>query len=608
MVTRAHPWKLVAPWYRWAHAALPEDGRTSAPVLQKFSGDDFIERFLADPQHSLLFDSQVDVVSRLDAAGFAVTGKRRVPSNLAQIVFPMATLPPPLEILGDPAARLAKVRAAPSDLRKLFLPAHDRHYLVVCELHCDMPGFPSVAREEACEAGFVIRRRQTDIPASLRSRAKADTAAVSALESELADLELLAQEAPARALRRGDEGWQYAEQQQRNRRRAALAATAASWDAYLASRRAALALARANLRQWFAQEGVLFGVEAWRPGDAGTPPRWTALAAERELSDTTHELHEQFFPLTPLVPDPRITTHDATGRTIYFGLVPTVMADHDPDGNARFDDASTYEIRCFVRRHDATRLRPQGDPDCCGEVVWSEASAPYRLAPPFDVVGTSQRPITIQMPDLGELNAQIAARPRGKLSPVKFVKPQHLSPNMVAMLPVPTPPGGPAVCFESIPLITITALFLLNIFMPIVTYIFSLWSLLALRFCIMPQLPPNPLDAALAAVPPGVDLAQNNAVSVGGVPQSASALRDQMAARLEEGIRKDTHREGDTDHKPTADDLKSTDLAGLAVAYADNAALPDDPADAPPGLGYREETQYEPHRDPQWKLAAGGRG
>ena len=78
MVAATHAWKLAGPWYRWTRAAVPEDGRLSAPALQMFAGDDFIERFLADPQHSLHFDPQVDVVSGLDVAGSATRWLARV--------------------------------------------------------------------------------------------------------------------------------------------------------------------------------------------------------------------------------------------------------------------------------------------------------------------------------------------------------------------------------------------------------------------------------------------------------------------------------------------------------------------------------------------------
>ncbi|HET6789164.1 MAG TPA: hypothetical protein VFH49_14455, partial [Aquabacterium sp.] len=59
-------WRLVGPWYRWEHPGLPTAGRGSAPAIQKFAGDDFLEGFLAQPQHSLKYDPVIDVVQNQD--------------------------------------------------------------------------------------------------------------------------------------------------------------------------------------------------------------------------------------------------------------------------------------------------------------------------------------------------------------------------------------------------------------------------------------------------------------------------------------------------------------------------------------------------------------
>ncbi len=44
-----------------------------------------------------------------------------------------------------------------------------------------------------------------------------------------------------------------------------------------------------------------------------------------------------------------------------------------------------------------------------------------------------------------------------------------------------------SICFFAIPLITIVAMFLLRLFLPIVVFLFQLWFLLLLRFCIPPS-------------------------------------------------------------------------------------------------------------------------
>jgi hypothetical protein len=48
--------------------------------------------------------------------------------------------------------------------------------------------------------------------------------------------------------------------------------------------------------------------------------------------------------------------------------------------------------------------------------------------------------------------------------------------------------GGPAICGFAIPLITIVATFVLRLFLPIVVFLFGLWWMLRLRFCIPPVL------------------------------------------------------------------------------------------------------------------------
>src|SRR5206468_8487862 len=51
-----------------------------------------------------------------------------------------------------------------TNTRKIFLDTHKRFYLVACEVHCDAAGFPKVARDKICEAGFVVRRRTVAPP------------------------------------------------------------------------------------------------------------------------------------------------------------------------------------------------------------------------------------------------------------------------------------------------------------------------------------------------------------------------------------------------------------------------------------------------------------
>ena len=271
----------------------------------------------------------------------------------------------------------------------------------------------------------------------------------------------------------------------------ATAAGVADWDALLALRASELASRRAALDAWFQANGVSVAIDGWFPtvqdGHASKLyGSWKPLDANAQTADVTSG--EQSYPLFPLIPDPRNEQHDAFGRTMYYGSVPTLGLQHDASSLARFDDQTTYELRCFVRRHHACPPKVGKTPDCNGALTWSEATESFRMAAPFDVIGAANRPITIRMPDLRDLAAQAASRPRGRLSPVRVVQPQHLSPQTDGNGCTGGSAGGGAICSFSIPLITIIAMFVLNLFLPIVVFVFQLWFLLVFRFCIPPSI------------------------------------------------------------------------------------------------------------------------
>jgi hypothetical protein len=614
-----HPagrWRLVGPWYRWTRPGVPADGLVSAPAIQMFAGSDFVDRFLARPQRSLRADPVVDVVQAHDlvAAGSFAT---RVST-----LFPLRADGSPAPRSG--AATVYRARPAPGSLRKLYQAAHDRHYLVSCELHCDEPGFPRVERSQVCQAGFVLRRRRSLPPPGLSADAvRTEHAKLHRAEAERHALRELEQAAQALTLAGAPDG---PLRQASVQRQAALAAEAgvASWAALVALREQQVAQARQALADWLQAKGVRTVVEGWFPAAEGgeTLGAWRALDTAAQTADPMPVPHarvvrpgiapptdepapgEQIHPLLPLVADPRDPAHDAAGRTLYWGLVPTASRQHDAAGQPRIDERSTYELRCFVRAHHPCPPRSARQPDCHGPVVWSRPTEAFRVAPAMDVLGSANRPVTIRMPDLRELAAQAAQRPRGRLSPVRFSQPQHLSP-----LGDGGRMGGEAICSFSIPLISIVALFLLNLFLPIVVFIFQLWFLLVFRLCIPPQVQAGAaIDAALAATPPGVDLDADFAVSVGGVPQSAAQLGNAMRAAMQGHIREDT---GKTDETADLAGLANSALAPVHQAFADQAALPgsiaapptdtsgtDAPAPALPPTG--PALQFEPAVQPQW--------
>ncbi|MDB5860576.1 MAG: hypothetical protein JWQ76_4265 [Ramlibacter sp.] len=573
-------WRLVGPWYRWPRPGLPDDGRVAPAALQKFAGSDFMAQFLRQPQHSLKFDPVIDVVQEHDLVNAKTTAGK------------LTTLFA-LDNKGDPlpkgsAANAFRARLAPGTLRKLYQPTHDRFYLVSCELHCDDPGFPRVARQKVCQSGFTVRRRRSVLPSNVSATAlEAQAAIVRTAEAVLFELQTLADAAT------DPQG--SAELRSKSQQRLQKLATdewLASGEALLARRRNELADKRASFATWQQAHGISVALDGWFPvtGGSASGPRgeWRELNAAERVADIVSG--EQAYPLFPLVPDPRETTHDGAGRTLYYGVVPTQDLQHDPGGKPHFDDRTTYEAWCFVRAHHHCPPKAGRKPDCNGRLVWSLPTEAFRLAAAFDVQGSANRPITIRMPDLRDLAAQTALRPRGKLSPVRFDQPQHLSPTGI---------GGPSICSFSIPLITIVALFLLNIFLPIVVMLFQLWFLLLLRFCVLPQLSISmKVDAALAVTPPGIDFEVDGALTVEGAAKSVAELNALLQGgvdTLEDRILEDAgpDMKGETPDPPDLGQLSNTALAGMAQSYGDNKALT-----ATPEVG--EPLEFETTVTPVW--------
>ena len=247
-----------------------------------------------------------------------------------------------------------------------------------------------------------------------------------------------------------------------------------------------------NLAEKF---GITTELQGWIPSGFDRIGSWQKVEDAPAVSNT-----ETVHPLYPLIPDPRLAKHAGKGRSIYFGVIPTGGADTDPLGNARFDDRNLYEIRCFVRRHKLPCPKLRTRNDCHGTLVWSQRTEQFQLASHFDLTGTSNRPVSIQMPDLPALEAQVAADPSiGRKAPVKMISPKGSNLETSGKLPdLSKALGSPgaAICSFSIPLITIVATFVFKLFLPIVVLVFQLWWMLALKFCIPPSFS---LSAGVAA-------------------------------------------------------------------------------------------------------------
>jgi hypothetical protein len=455
-VTETHDWMLVAPWYRWLRqeTELGLAPRATRPVIQKYEEPKFVDAFLADPQHSLVFNDddwvyETSVFEAKRVASGPLTGKVAEPA-----------------VKRGPN-RFERYLATKTSIRKLFLDTHKRFYVVVCELHCDVPGFPGAKRDDVCQAGFVVRRRYTTYPAEAESEATTILKEISALQLELAKLERTP--SAKRALRR----WEAFPPPNAN------GAVKIRKDGL----RLALKQQRKRLRQWAAESGVVQAHLGWIGTERKGVGTWQVVEEEPQT------LLEDVYPLYPLVPHPNDSSHSGNDSTIYFGVIPTASSDTDLLGVSRYDDHHLYEIRCFARRHKDTCPRTADPNDCNGELFWSEPTEVFRLATHFDPVGTSHRPVNVQLPDFPTLAAQVAGRPVGALSPVRMTQPPRSSLKFSPDVP-PTSGsvGDGQICFLAIPLITIVAWFVLNLFLPIVTFVFGLWFLLKLKFCIPPSI------------------------------------------------------------------------------------------------------------------------
>lgn len=451
MVTRARQQlRLIAPWYRWQRqrdesgaytGPLPRETR---PVFQKYDRADMANVFLKDPQRSFRFTNE-DFVHFLEPSPYD--------SALATI------------------RNLHDVREVRTTLRKLFRETHKRSYLVVCELHCDLPGLPDASWDHICEAGFVVRRyRITDSTYTTR-RDELD-ARIALLRAHL--IRIVEAEKKFRdLLLEGAEEEDLPEAIDELRDEGGL-----PWLMRIVQYQTELALAEAERQRLERLDGVATELQGWIPdSDYDTLGSWQAIDEH-----TPQTITEKVYPLYKLIPDPTVDDHSAEGAQLLFGNVPTGSIETESDGAPHLDREHVYEIRCFVRHHNLACKRLPRRGDCKGALIWSQATETYRLAGQFDSDGTRNTIINIEMPDLAELAAQATKPPSFSIRMHTPPKSQ-LSFSMGLGIPTGGSLAGPMMCSVSIPLITIIATFVLNIFKPIVVYLFQLWHLLPLKFC-----------------------------------------------------------------------------------------------------------------------------
>lgn len=455
-----HPWKLVGPWYRGDSVGGNGSNRASAPIIQKYADADFANAVVNEPQRSLRFNGE-DFVNRL---------------------------------VLDPNQVITEAERAKSNTpMKLFLDIHSRFYLVICELHCDVPGFPNVDRKQVCEAGFVLRRRVPIVAPSKQLEVSDLLKQRNQFQQELVKANANAQiEQDVQGKQSVKGSTDVLDLIKTKSTQFVSGFGRVSVDTLNQK----LKDTHAQLNQFAATGDIKIQLQGWKSTDLKGVGNWQATEEEPE------ELAEQALPMYPLIADPGNPAHSANGKTLWFGVIPTSSGDADSLNAPKFDDTDLYEVRCFVKRHKPQFPKKTNQQDCCGDLIWSKPTHGYQLATAFDLDGTSHRPVNIKMPDLPALKAQADMGPPGRGAAAKMIAPPDSSLNFATDkmdMPEPGEPltrAGQQICFFAIFLFFIVALFLFRLFLPILLFIFNLWFLLKLKFCIPPSIE---FDAGLVA-------------------------------------------------------------------------------------------------------------
>ena len=418
---------LRTPWYACARGDFDRfDERARVPVIQKYDGPDFVERLLRDPRDSLRFTDD-------DRWGYPV--------------------PVPVVDRGPGRLRFATHRTVRTGLRKLYQPSHDRFYAVVVELFCDVPGLPRPGPADDVTVSFVLRRVTVGFSVSDHL--------VRRMARDLAGTLVAAQHrdvGPAPSV---------------DRDVATVLQADVANEAFTPPDGVSVSLGH---DRWLTDTS---GRARWVPADAALPPGATLVELE--------------LPMWRLPPAAGSCDAAAT-RSLWFGLVPTSSSERsdlldDPDapphepGSLKLDDHSIYEVVCRARRSP-----PPGREYCPPKVTDSEPTAPFRLAPFFDPEGTRHHAVSITMPDLRTLSAR-AGEPPGP-GGVSITSPPG---SQLRFDPGGgTPKDGSVdgdvarVCTFALEIFMIVAFFVFSLFLPIVVFLFQLWWLLALRFCLPP--------------------------------------------------------------------------------------------------------------------------
>lgn len=346
--------------------------------------------------------------------------------------------------------RFATHKLVTTDVRKLYQPTHDRFYTVVAEVFCDQPGLPRAGQHEDIDVGFVMRRVRTTVTGNPRLVRRLARNLVVDLARKQHAATPRATPADSAELLWADHAW-----------------------------RQGFTASNADL---ISEVSVASQTEAWMVNaDGGVWRTLDATPPDGEL-----ERHEETLMMWRLPPIAGSCPAAGT-RSLWFGVVPTYSAEHWVDSagtvQPKLDEHEIYELVPYVRQRPVP-----GREHCPPEISWGAASEPFKLAAPFDPDGTKNHTVTISAPDLRRLAARAGQPLAGG---VRIATPPNSALNPVAFGDIPTGSGsvglGGSICSFAFELFFLVAFFLFLLFMPIIVFMFQLWWMLALRFCIPPS-------------------------------------------------------------------------------------------------------------------------
>jgi hypothetical protein len=425
---------MRSPWYdRVREGTDLRSPRSLRPRLQMYDSSQFVKQLLHDPADSVKFGDD-DVWT-----------------------YPVPATP---SVTDDTRLRLATSKLVRTNLRKLYQPNHQRFYVVVVEVFCDVPGLPRAGSHDEIDVSFRMRRMNTSLTAKGRPARRVATQLVHAL-AKAQNIETATTAPDVRDVWWADVAW----------RRQFMADHADDLAAIESA---------TDLQQWLVTP---VGKGRWRTVDDPFDPI---------LTDQDEQ--EETIPMWRLPVREIDATSGCDGpetRSLWFGLVPTFSDEHwlapQPGGKPplpepKLDDHAIYQIECIV-----SQPRPG-----CPPFTWVSApTEPFRLADPMDPAGTKNRTVTITLPDLRRL----AARAGEKQGPggVRVVTPPDSQLMINPFKGIPDSGAGrvgagAAICTFAFELFFLVAFFLFLMFLPIVVLAFQLWWMLALRFCIPPSI------------------------------------------------------------------------------------------------------------------------